>query len=146
MAETLVENRICHACGSEVRQNALFCYHCGGSVAPEVVIALKDKKTVSDAWFRESIDEEKNGDKSAPNEKITVQESADKPIPKPNLPEEPKLKSAAAMRRKSKSLQPKRVEIVWEEHANAPNGWFILAAILLTLFAAGILYLALRLR
>ena len=142
---TSVENKICHACGSEVRPNALFCYHCGGSVAPEIVESLKDK-SVSNAWFRENIGEEKNGDNSAPIERTTVVETSDNPIPKPNLPEEPKLKSAAAMRRKSKNLQPKRVEIIWEEYENAPNVWFILAAIFLTLFAVGILYLALRLR
>jgi len=146
MAETLVENKICNACGSEVRLNALFCYHCGGSVAPEAVVALKDKESVGDTRFRENISEEKNGDNFSPIEITTVEETTDNPAPKSNLPEEPKLKSAAAMRRKSKNLQPKRVEIIWEEHANAPNGWFILAAILLTVFAAGILYLALILR
>ena len=132
---TSVENKICKNCGTEIRLNAMFCYHCGGSVAPEV------EKSVSDAWFRENINEGKNGDNSAP-----VAVTADKPIPKPTLVEEPKLKSAASMRRKSKNPTPKRVEIIWEEHQNAPNGWFILAAILLTSLAAGILYLALRLR
>ena len=136
---TSVENKICHACGSEVRLNALFCYHCGGSVAPEVVVGLKDREAVSGAWFRENIGEETNGDK--PIEAIT-----DTPIPKPTLVEEPKLKSAATMRRKSKNIQPRRVEIIWEENENAPNGWFILVAILLTLFAVGVLYLALRLK
>jgi len=140
---TLVENKICNACGSKVRPNALFCYHCGGSLAPEV-IAVKDVKAVSDAQFRGNAVEEKNGDKSAPIERTTLVETADKPIPKPSLLEEPKLKSAAAMRRKSKNLQPKRVEIIWEEYENAPNVWFILAAILLALFAFGALYLALQ--
>ncbi len=142
---TFVENKICNACGSEVRPNALFCYHCGGSLAPEIVVA-KDKNQVSDARFRENIYEGKNGDNSAPIERTTVEETADKPIPKPSLPEEPKLKSAAVMRRKPKNLQPKRVEIIWEEYQNAPNVWFILVAIFLTLFAIGILYLALRLK
>jgi len=143
---TLVENRVCDACGTNVRPAALFCYNCGGTVAPEIVVALKDREQVSEAWFSENINEDKNGDNSAPIEKITAADAADKPIPKPNLTEEPKLKSAAAMRRKSKVLQPKKVEIVWEEHENAPNGWFILAAILLTLFAVGILYLAVYLK
>ncbi len=132
---TSVENKICNNCGTEIRLNAMFCYHCGGSVAPEL------DKPVSEARFRENINEQKNGDNSAP---IAV--TADEPIPKPALVEEPKLKSAASMRRKSKSFQPKRVEIIWEEHENAPNGWFILAALLLTSLAVGILYLALRLR
>jgi hypothetical protein len=144
---TSVENRICNACGAEIRASALFCYNCGGSVAPEVVVALKDKKALSDAWRRENIGAEKNGDNAATIEKKTVEEAADKPIPKPELQEEPKLQSAATMRRsKARNIPPKRVEVIWEEHENAPNLWFILVAIFLTLFAAGILYLALRLR
>lgn len=127
MAETTIENRVCNACGTEVRPNSLFCYHCGGSLAPEVG-ALKN------------INAETNGDKPA------IETMADNPIPKPVAVEEPKLKSAAAMRRRAKSFQPKRVEIIWEEHENAPNGWFIFAAIFLILFAAGILYLAIFLK
>ena len=146
MAETTVENRICQACGADVRPNALFCYHCGGSVAPEVVVALKDRKAVGNAQFRDVISEERNGDKSERIKQTIVEKIEDQPILKPNLVEEPKLKSAATMRRKSKSFQPKRVEIIWEEHENAPNGWFIAVAIFLTLFAVGILYLAMRLK
>jgi len=146
MAETTIENRICSGCGSEVRPNALFCYHCGGSVAPEVVVALKDKEAVGNAWFRENINDEKNGDEPTQIEKPAIEKTSDSPLPKSIVNEEPKLKSAAAMRRRSKSFQPKRIEIIWEEHENAPNGWFIAAAIFLTLFAAGVLYLAIYLR
>ena len=140
MSKTSVKSRVCSACGSEVRSNALFCYHCGSSVAPEVVVALKDKRAVSDAWVSE------NGGASTQRPQPIVTESADKPIPKPNLTVEPELKSAAAMRRKPKNIQPKKVEIIWEEHENAPNLWFILVTILLTLFAAGVLYLAMYLK
>jgi len=142
MADTIVENRVCSGCGADVRPHALFCYSCGGSLAPEIIPA-KDKNPTRDALFRENINEEKNGN-SAPIEKTAVGKTTDKPIPKPNLPEEPKLKSAAAMRRRSKNPQPKRVEIIWEEYENTPNVWFILAAILLALFAFGALYLALQ--
>lgn len=137
MAETQVENRICNACGSEVRRDALFCYHCGGSVAPEIVVALKDKQ---------SFMENENGNKSAQGKIPKIDESIDKPIPKPGLPEEPKLQSAAAMRRKSKSFQPNKVEVIWEERENAANIWFILAAIVITLLAVGILYLSFYLK
>lgn len=141
MAKASINNRVCGACGSDVRSNALFCYHCGGSVAPDIVTALKDKKTVSDAWFRENTNAENNG-VPIQNEPETVGESADKPIPKPEFSEEPKLQSAASMRRKPKNIQPKKIEVIWEEHENAPNGWFIFAAVVLTLFAVGILFLA----
>ena len=140
MAETLVENRVCNACGADVRSNALFCYNCGSSVAPDIVVALKDKENVAGKSFRE------NGNSLKPDDQSVVAEVIDKPIPKPDLPEETNLKSAAAMRRKSKSFQPKRIEVIWEEHENPPNGWFILVAIVLTLFAAGILYLTMTLK
>jgi len=141
---TVVENKICHACGAEERPNTLFCYNCGGSLAPEPVVAQDDEKELGEIRTGKITREEKNGDNSVPIERTTVAETVDRPIPKPSLPEEPKLKSAATMRRKPKNLQPKRVEIIWEEHENAPNAWFILAAILLTLFAFGALYLALQ--
>ena len=46
-----------------------------------------------------------------------------------------KMDSAANLRRRGKSIQKKRVEIVWQEHDNAPNGWFIFFAVFLTILA-----------
>ena len=138
MVETAIENRICQTCGAEVRPNTLFCYNCGKSVAPEIVQDLPRKRDGGDVEFRENNAPGQKNDLGQ-TESTVLRETIDEPIP--ILSEEPKLKSAAAMRRQPKSVQPKRVEIIWEEHANAPNGWFILAAILLTLFAFGILYL-----
>lgn len=146
MAETLVENQVCNHCGADVRPTALFCYNCGSSVAPETVIALKDKESVGEARLRRIIAEGKNGDKNVQIKRIIAEEAVDKSITQSSVQTETNLKSAAAMRRKSKTIQPKRIEVVWEEHENAPNGWFILAAILLTLTAAGILYLAIYLK
>ena len=142
MAENLVENQVCQTCGADVRPNTLFCYNCGGSIKPGIAVALKDKKDVGEAVFRDKSAEKDN--QTAKIEQPISGQIANKPILKPGAIEETKLKSAAAMRRKSKIYQPKRVEIVWEERA--PNGWFILAAILLTLFAAGIFYLAIYLK
>ena len=146
MAETTVKNRTCQTCGADVRANALFCYHCGGSLtAPTADIDLANKN--GGAALRQIVTEAKNGDQPAKRTKaVIIKKVADQPLSKMTLPEEPKLKSAAAMRRKSKRFQPKRFEIIWEEHENAPNVWFVLAAIFLTLFAAGILYLAIYLK
>lgn len=143
MAETTVENRVCNACGADMRPNTLFCYNCGESLAPKILSDAKDEEKVSDVWFRENISEEKNGGNLKENKAVV--EATDRPIPKPTLSEEPPLKSAAAMRRQSKAYQPKRVEIIWEEY-DAPNGWFILAAMLITLFVVGILFLAIYLK
>lgn len=146
MAETLVENQVCNHCGADVRPAALFCYNCGSSVAPETVIALKDRESAGEARFRRIIAEGKNGDKTTQIKQTIIEEAVDKPKTQSSVQTKTKLKSAATMRRKSKTIQPKRIEVFWEEHENAPNGWFILAAILLMLTAAGILYLAMYLK
>lgn len=160
MAETLVEEKVCAACGADVREGALFCYHCGGALAAEVA-ASANGDSVSSGWFRENISDEEVKIKEAEKSKITakldaaVAEKIDKPIDKPSdkpfdeptkkpkIQEEAKLKSAAAMRRRAKIVQKKRVEeVAWEEHESAPNVWFIVVALVLILVAAGLFYLA----
>ncbi|MET0753368.1 MAG: zinc ribbon domain-containing protein [Pyrinomonadaceae bacterium] len=152
MAETLVENRICSKCGADVRKGALFCYHCGGAVAPEIPVS-ENHNSASDAWFREDIVEEKTKEEilersEKPTEaKTEVLEAADIPIQKPDIFEEAKLKSAASLRRKDRPFQKIKIEeVVWEEPENAPNGWFILVALVLTLFAVGIFWVALYMK
>lgn len=150
MAETIVENQICNACGVEVREGALFCYNCGGAVASEVLDEEKEK--VSDVWLRENIVENGKNDKitKQPEEELkeftAVEKIADTPIQKPEIHTEAKLKSAASMRRKSATFQKKKIEVVWKEHDNAPNGWFITVAIILTLFALVVFFLAMYLK
>jgi hypothetical protein len=53
MAETLVKNQVCGACGSDVRRHSLFCYHCGNALKSEEV--SKGTEEPSDIWFREDI-------------------------------------------------------------------------------------------
>jgi hypothetical protein len=154
MAETLVENRTCSACGANVRSGALFCYSCGGSVAPAVpvaenhkpaeVVLFRDEQIVEEAPEEEIIEPIENVPVSEPE---VLETPVEKPIEKPTIHEDAKLKSAASLRRKPKTFQkPKVEEIVWTGHENAPNGWFILVALILTLFAVGIFYLAMTLK
>jgi hypothetical protein len=150
MAETLVENRTCSACGVDVRTGALFCYNCGGSVAPELPVA---ENHLPDGDFRESVTEEISGEeilepiKDIPSAKTVFAETADKPIEKTGIQEEAKLKSAASLRRKAKTFQKRKIEeIAWTGHENAPNAWFILVALVLTIFAVVIFWLAMRLK
>ncbi len=130
MAETSVKNETCQHCGADVRLNSQFCYNCGGSVTAET--GFKDLPHV----------ESNNGDASKQTSKLELAEPSESPILEPTIQEEPVLKSAATMRRKSKVIEPKKVEVIWEEHENASGGWFILAALVLTLFAVGVFYLA----
>ncbi|MDQ2746456.1 MAG: zinc ribbon domain-containing protein [Acidobacteriota bacterium] len=133
MTETKVKNETCRHCNADIRPDTDFCYNCGGALALET--------KAGDA--SPSIESE-NIDSVKPTTKIKIdaaeKTSAVAPIA------EPKLKSAASLRRKSKIYQPKRVEVTWEEHENAPNGWFILAALTLTLFAGVVFYLAIYLK
>ncbi len=165
MAETLVEKKTCEACGADVRHGSLFCYNCGGAIALD--LPETKKENVSDAWMREDIvergslkttrlDGEKKQDAiPKPIEKPTVsellEEIAAKPIEKPTIEkptinEEAKLKSAANMRRKTKTFQRKSIKVVWEEPENAPNKWFPLVAVFLILLVVGIFYLAMYLK
>ncbi|MDQ3322139.1 MAG: zinc ribbon domain-containing protein [Acidobacteriota bacterium] len=152
MAQTFVENKTCGVCGADVRPNALFCYNCGGAVAVET----KPEKKPPEKRFAPEVKKEEI--KKEPEQTVVIEESKLTPIVEDagikesknskNLETKPKpeLKSAASLRRKSKSLERKTVEVVWEEHENAPNVWFISVTVGLTIVAAVILFLAMYLK
>lgn len=164
MAETLVETRICDACGADVRPGSMFCYNCGGSVSAESDNSRKkEKKTkVSNAWFKEEI-AENNDLKTTRLDKKTEEKTAEEPEEleksedleendsevtntKSGIQEEAKLKSAASLRRKAKTFQRKKVEVVWEESENTPGAWFVLIALILVLFVVLIFWAAIYLK
>ncbi len=66
MAETLVKDQVCNACGSEIRPHSLFCYHCGGALQAEDFPKEKNdenEQDVSDAWFRDDLTENQTDEK-----------------------------------------------------------------------------------
>jgi hypothetical protein len=147
MAETLVKNRVCTACGADIRAGAFFCYNCGSSVSADAV-ALPEKNGRNNQGEKTekllSLEKTLEDENAAAAEK---KETAEKNEPEKNEPEtaaekEPELKSAASMRRRPKTIQRKRIEVTWEEPASAPNIWFLLVAVLLTGFAVGLWLLA----
>jgi len=169
MAETLVEKKICEACGADIRPGSLFCYNCGGAVSenlPEPAKNNNKKEEVSSAWFesdlsvnsdlkttqlkKETVEKVEAKPIEKPIEKPTITEFLEKnetkTAEKPSVKEDAKLKSAANLRRKAKIYQKKTVEVVWEEPENAPNKWFPIVAILLILFVVGIFYLAMYMK
>lgn len=150
MAETLVENQVCSACGADVREGTLFCYNCGGQVASGEKVSEKiEDEITSDNGFQGKLLKE-NGTAFRRNKIETTPEIgkvfADKPVANSSLRKETELPTAATMRGKAKNVQPKRIEIIWEERESAPNVWFILVTIALTVFAAVILFLAMRMK
>lgn len=150
MAEPMSENKVCDACGADVRKGALFCYHCGGQVVSEVgdikniKVETSDINQIQESKFDEILSDRDFGQNKKARKSEVREISAEKPTAKPL--EETNLKSAATMRGKIKSIQPKQVEVIWEEYENTPNIWFILAAIFLTILAIVILFLAIRLK
>jgi ribosomal protein L40E len=135
MAETLVKEKVCRACGADVRPQALFCYNCGSAVAPNAPLVENNNKKVESDWFQDKPVEEEfeTEDEIIADKEPDVDEIAeDEKAEKRDLS---KMDSAAQLRRRGKSIQKKRVEVVWEEHDNAPNGWFIFFAVVLTILA-----------
>ncbi len=161
MAEVEIEIQKCSACSSEVRPNSQFCFHCGAAIEAKT----NKKGNMSDAWFKESIveiDESqavKRGAVAANVEKKAITKTEEVSEPKTvavaieNL-EKPenvdvdskKLKSAASIRNKPKTILKKSVEIVWEEPENSLNIWSVLVALLLIAIAAGLIIAAWYLR
>lgn len=156
MSQTTIEKEVCGACGADARPQAQFCYNCGGAllVAPaEKKSSLTPVTDASDATNASVINEETartiDGGtvilvekKDAKRSEIVKETVVEKTV----VQETVKLRSAAALRKKSKSSEKKIVEYVWEEHENAPNVWFILAAILLATIAVCALILAMYLK
>ncbi len=142
MAETSVKNPTCRHCGADVRPDTQFCYNCGGAIAPGAAPTVLEKGNAVNSTLRENTVESANGNFSKQTNKLDITAVTGKPIEK----QEVELKSAASMRRKSKIIPPKKVEVIWEEHENAPNVWFILVAVVLTIFAAVVMYLAMILK
>lgn len=149
MAETLVQEKVCGACGADVRPQALFCYNCGSAVAPDAPpFENNNNKKTGNAWFKDELvaedrqdlefqDDESEDELIADGEEFETPENPKLEVDDDRAEERDlsKLESAANLRRRGKSVQKKRVEIVWEEHDNAPNGWFIFFAVVLTILA-----------
>lgn len=115
MTETFVENIVCMACGTEVRPEALFCYHCGGPVAE---LDQKNKNNHHEkTGFTGNVRNIKKSEDTG------------------------KLRSASSLRNRARNLEPQKVEIIWEPHQDAPNMWFVAITLILTCLAV-LIYLA----
>lgn len=150
MAEILVEKQNCPSCGVAVRPGALFCYNCGGAISgmPNKIESkngnsangeFAKQKNTTQTQLKDKKD--KKIEVSAQNEMREMEIKGEREIPK-----EANLKSAAAMRRKPKTIQKKEVEIVWEKQENPSSIVLVLTALLLASFAAAVIILAMTLK
>ena len=145
MAEAVAKEKVCNACGADIRPDSLFCYACGGSLESELAEIEKGESgaELDDVAQKESLGEDKDKDKKK-EEKVAVK--AKSPEPKAKDAEKKELKTAAALRKKPKNLGVKRVEILWEEHEEAPNVWFLVGAVVFTIIGAVLFYIAMYLK
>jgi hypothetical protein len=144
MAATIIEEQNCRACGVDIREGALFCYNCGGAVTYDDSVSGNDK-AMSDAWFREEIADESSAEKSTNVE--TAEKTQNAVRKKPGKYEAARLRSAATLRRKSKSFQKRKVEeVVWEEYEDSSNSSFVIVAVVLAVLSTLIFLLAVYLK
>lgn len=144
MSGTAVQQEVCSACGTEIRNQALFCYHCGEAVEmidepiPMPETGAKLKKGRKRAVREVSEDESDELDESSEE----LQSGKRGKNGKRDL----NLRTAASLKNKARRVEPKRVEIYWEEHESAPNSWFLLVSLLIVVFTIIIFVLAMYLK
>lgn len=152
MAETVVENLVCDACGVGVREDSEFCYNCGESISKEFYDSGRDENDTSNdvRLVDQEIPETSNEDDNAvtANEVgiVSPKENTDDVFFENSVTDaRTRLETAASLRNKSKAFNKKPIEVIWEEPAK-PSKLFVFVSIVLTLFAAAMLFLALYLK
>ena len=116
MAETLIEKATCEKCGSDVRENTLFCYNCGTRVVED------------DGSDNEAIPKP-DGEDQAPD--LATQFNIEEPS-------EDKLAKAAEERRRARVERRKPKEYVWAP-VEPVSGAILLMVSLLVAVLVGLL-------
>jgi hypothetical protein len=129
MVDIAVEKSVCEDCGAEIRDESRFCYNCGEAVAEKAADDIPSEPALKD--LKEPIAKAENGTGQSETGRTAFEKA--------------RLQTAAGMRKRPKSFQRKRVEVVWEPRT-APNGLFTIAVIGLTLIAVFLLVAAMYLR
>lgn len=154
MAETLVEKGICEACGAKVRNGSAFCFNCGEHVAveplPPAIVKPDVRELQGKAKDPDSVFEPEPPPVMVPVERLEhVSGPVKAVVPAADIEAETEtpqdLKTAAAVRRQARTRVKKPVELEWVERQPSILR-FLIAAILLTLIAGGLLVAALYLR
>ena len=118
MSRTVVEKAVCENCGVVVRENTLFCYNCGSSVA-EHDPATKPENSVDHG--RESQIRTRPDDLV---ERVKIE---------PPTEAEKKRAKAAAERKRARVDPRKRRQIVWEPVENVTNRVLLLISLLVAI-------------
>ncbi|MEO6050891.1 MAG: zinc ribbon domain-containing protein [Pyrinomonadaceae bacterium] len=121
MAEATLEKTVCEKCGVNIRENTQFCYNCGSSVGARLV---EDSNA-------SQVDAETQAALADLAEKFKIDEDADD-----------KMAKAAAERKKARVIPRKTKEFVWESKDEASGRLVFLIALLITVTAAAIVFVA----
>lgn len=160
MSEKNLEKPICQTCGADVRPGALFCFSCGSSVE---TVDSENTGHNGKGHFQlreESIREDsyKNSAADVKIEEIPIERPLEDPFALPvgknNEAQDRKfaadgklaLKTAASLRKRNRTAQKKKIEVVWEPSRDKANIWFVIAALFFLLVAVGILVAMLYIR
>lgn len=138
MSDVLVEGLTCGACGVEVRPDTQFCFNCGGSLE---LAEAADGGPIA----MPSIDPDPPAGAAAVTNISSRNSSPDPSEKMGSGTEPPRLETASSLRRKTRTMERKPIEIVWEPNRGA-NVVLIAATVLLCIFAAIVVGLALYYR
>lgn len=159
-----MEKTVCVSCGTEVREGSSFCYSCGELISGKPTKAKKRSRKASkngrpvketnrlDAEGPEQAIEQEEQLVEQPVEILTYPIPVEEPVIEDKtvlaesvVEDSAKLRSAASMRRRTRTFERKPVEVMWVEREK-PNLTFIIVSLLIVGFAAGLLVFALYLK
>ena len=145
MAGTVVEKAVCDSCGVAVREASSFCYNCGVTVSAGQGSSPVNTESQIVANNGRAFEQPSAIILDAPKIAENPTEEAKPAVVESTVVDNTKLRSAASLRRNVKAYNRKPVEIVWAERESSPKA-FIIVSILLVVFTAVLLALALYLK
>ena len=127
MSEATLEKVVCEKCGVDIRENTQFCYNCGSSVNAD---PDADLSSLADS-IGSQTDAETQAALADLAEKFKIDDDADD-----------KMAKAAAERKRARVSPRKSKEFVWEPKDEASGRLVFLIALLITVIAAAIVFVA----
>lgn len=121
MARAILEKAVCEKCGVNIRENTQFCYNCGSSVVARPVEDSNGSR----------VDAETQAALNDLAEKFKIDEVTDD-----------KMAKAAAERKKARIIPRKTKEFVWEPKDEASGRLVFMIALVITVIAMVIVFVA----
>ena len=146
MPDVVVEEHTCGACGAEVRADTQFCYNCGGSLGLDKADQADESDKQPDEAVQDIVQPIQMPMEPLDGTAEAIASTNGEVAAAVTVTGEPKLRSAASLRRKAKAMERKPMEIVWEPAENGTNVRFVAATVIFLIFTAFVVALALYFR